>query len=209
MAATARSQHDMQQKCKEGLAKATDPLEKLRLQCLSRGANGIQGLARQFKIIDDDGSKSLDIKEFTKGCHDFGADLTKDEIKQIFDRIDRDGSGSLDFDEFLESLRPPMSRARVNLINQAFQVLDKTKDGTITTEDLKGTYNCKMHPKFINGEMTEEEIFKEFLKKFEERGEIDGCVTKEEFLNYYSGVSASIDSDAYFDLMMRNAYKLK
>jgi Ca2+-binding EF-hand superfamily protein len=47
---------------------------------------------------------------------------------------------------------------------------------------------------------------KEFLNNFDL--DKDGKLTLEEFEKYYAGVSASIDSDAYFSLMMFNAWKL-
>lgn len=46
MAATQRQSRELQQKCKEKLKTATDPVERLRLMCLKRGANGIKGLGR-------------------------------------------------------------------------------------------------------------------------------------------------------------------
>jgi hypothetical protein len=36
----------------------------------------------------------------------------------------------------------------------------------------------------------------------------DGKVTFNEFLDYYSNVSASIDDDKYFELMITNAWNL-
>lgn len=58
-------------------------------------------------------------------------------------------------------------------------------------------YDCSHHPKFISGEKTEDEIFTEFLKSFgDARG--DGKITKSEWNDYYSAVSASIDTDDYF-----------
>lgn len=46
MAATSRSNAELQRKAKLLEAKTTDPIEKLRLACLSRGASGIKGLGR-------------------------------------------------------------------------------------------------------------------------------------------------------------------
>ena len=101
MAATARMQAEMRRKAEKNLETCTDPVEKLRNQCLARGASGIKGLSRTFKIMDDDGSRSLDIHEFKKGLHDYGAEVSKQEGNVMFEQLDKDGSGTIDFDEFL------------------------------------------------------------------------------------------------------------
>ena len=46
MADTTRQEQEMKQKCAAAVSTTTDPVEKLRLKCLSRGASGIKGLGR-------------------------------------------------------------------------------------------------------------------------------------------------------------------
>lgn len=50
MADTSREEKEMMQKAAQNLAKATDPIEKLRLQLLSRGSNSIKGIGRSLLL---------------------------------------------------------------------------------------------------------------------------------------------------------------
>lgn len=177
MADTTRHEQELKQKAAHSIAKTTDPIEKLRLKCLARGASGIKGIGRIFRIMDDDGSKSLDLAEFKKGIRDYGLVIDDAEAKAMFTEFDKDGSGTISFEEFLQKLRPPMSGSRLEIIGKAFVKADKTGDGQITIDDLKGVYNAKKHPKYLNGKWTEDQVFLEFLKSFDSPDDPDGIVS--------------------------------
>ena len=65
-----------------------------------------------------------------------------------------------------------------------------------------------MHPKYRSGEWTLEQVLQSFLDAFDSQGNKDGVVSRDEFMSYYATLSATIDDDSYFDLMMRNSWGL-
>jgi len=50
----------------------------------------------------------------------------------------------------------------------------------ITIADIKQLYNARQHPLVKTGQMTEEQVFKEFLNNFDSPV-TDGVITAEEF----------------------------
>ena len=189
-------------------------VERLRQKLKGRGSRGIIGLGRQFKIMDDNGSGSLDPYEFNKAMTDFGVDMEVKDMATLFKCFDYDGNGEIDFNEFIRVIVGPMNNFRTQLCIKAFKILDRSGDGKVDLEDIRGTYNASMHPEVKSGKRTEDEILTEFLETFETHyntitgGQSDGTITPQEWLEYYTHVSASIDNDAYFELMMSNTWNI-
>ncbi len=67
---------------------------------------------------------------------------------------------------------------------------------------------AEKHPKFLSGEWTLDQVLASFLDTFDSPEDKDGMVTRDEFINYYAGVSSTVEDDAYFDLMMRACWGL-
>ena len=187
----------------------------MRKKLAARGARGIQGLGRSFKIADDNGNKQLDPEEFAKAIHDFRVGLEKKDTDRLFAIFDRDRSGNIDYDEFLRGVRGEMNEFRKGLAMRAFGIMDCDGSGVIDIDDIRQKYNAKMHPDVKSGKKTEDEILFEFIDTFEKHhsdnveDERDGRVSKAEWIEYYNNVSMSIDLDEYFELMMNNAWNFK
>jgi len=184
-------------------------LEKLNAHLKSRGATGIKGLGRAFRIVDKDHSKELNREEFKEAMRIWKMDINEAETSILVAHFDEDGDGQISYDEFLMGVRGKLSERRLNLVKKAFVVLDVDGSGVITVEDIAASYDASQHPEVMAGKKEPKEVFSEFMNNFEgANGNHDGTVTLDEFIHYYEGVSASIDEDDFFVLMMSNAWKV-
>lgn len=103
-----------------------------------------------------------------------------------------------------------MSENRVALVKRAYKKLDRDGSGQVDYNDICDTYNAKKHPAVLEGRKTERQVLEEFLATFEMAlsDKPDGIVTEEEFLEYYTAISASIDNEDYFAQMINSSWNI-
>jgi hypothetical protein len=68
-------------------------LEKLREECLKRGAAGIKGIGRMWRQIDNNCSGTINLEQFQLGIMNHNIDFTPQESVQLFENIDKNCNG--------------------------------------------------------------------------------------------------------------------
>jgi Ca2+-binding EF-hand superfamily protein len=142
------------------LSSVDDLLEILRASLKAHGATGMIGLARKFRIIDDDNSNSIDLQEFTKAISEHALGWTAAQIKAVFEKFDKDRSGKISLNEFVEGVRGQLNDRRKQIVLQAFQVLDSDKSGVIEMNDILEKYDASKHPDVLAGKLTNEQVLR-------------------------------------------------
>jgi Ca2+-binding EF-hand superfamily protein len=114
--------------------------------------------------------------------------------------------GLMDYKVFVQGVRIPLSPHRLNLVINTFNELDKSGQGFIDASDLVHTYDSSRHPDVLLGVKTPEGVLSEWLNTFDVGGTMEGKVTKDEFVGYYSNLGVTISNDDYFELLIVNTW---
>lgn len=164
--------------------------------------------------MDKDNSGNLDPNEFWQAIRDYRLDIEDRRIELLFKAFDRNDDGHIDFHEFIRVLTGTMSDKRQKWIALAFRKLDKNQNGVIDIEEIKSHFNPTRHPDVKNGSKSEDEVFTEFIDLFDAHHGVENkfqpsrSVTWEEFAEFYNTISATIQDDKRFELLVTQVWNI-
>ena len=160
-----------------------------------------------FNTYDSAGARRVDAQEFFVGINNCGVSLSKEETDLMLGCLDTNGDGNVNYDDFLKAIRGELSKERSDVVNAAFIKFDDEGSYQVKASDLRAAACVSSHPKVISGDITEDEAFLEFLTNFGDKFN-NGYITLTEWVDYYSAVSAEVQSDDHFCKLVRSYWNL-
>lgn len=97
---------------------------------------------------------------------------------------------------------------RLDVLNKAWSAIDKKSLGSLAVEAFIGQFSARRNPSVLKGEVSELEVLQNFAAMFQGQRSNRGVVSKEEFLDYYAGVSATIEGHSSFVHLVTTSWKL-
>jgi Ca2+-binding EF-hand superfamily protein len=170
-------------------------LSMVRNVLQSRGGNNLAGVRSKFLRADKNNTHTLDFSEFRQLLTDqLDLQLSDEDEQKLFQAYDRDGSGVIEYREFLAQLCGEMNAHRRAILDQIFDCIDKDQSGVVDVKD------------FMNEKRQRLRAMKRFMKVFDIEDVPNLRVTREEFAEHYSAISAGVDSDRQFAQVMKSAW---
>jgi Ca2+-binding EF-hand superfamily protein len=186
-----------------------DIISKFKKLMIDLGANkGVHSLRRTFKRMDANGSNTVSRAELKEGLEEFGLSMSNKDLARLFRYLDRNDSDAINIDEFMAGIRAGMSYERKSMVRNIWDRIDRNHVDGVKFDEMRRYHDFKHHPEVLDGLVTESEAEEIFCEHFSEGARVGGNVTWHEFLDYYKSISAIVEDDYDFELILRNSWSV-
>lgn len=162
-------------------------------------------------------------QDFHNALIEFNIQIHSEDLDIVWQVMDSIGSGYLSYYSLMRAYFGEMNSYRHALFRTLVNKLDTQKIGYIQINAIRKFFKAALHPKVKSGDLTEEEMFNQFLRLFEllEPTKLDylnelpasmdmktRLISYEQFEEYYNGLSIEVENDADFIQILKNSWNL-
>jgi hypothetical protein len=111
----------------------------------------------------------------------------------------------------VQGLAGPLPEHRLALVRKAFAKMDRSNAGVVDTRDIAAAFDASKATAVRAGRSSEGDALRAFVKPFLEAAEPGAhaaAVSQQAWDDHFALISAGIEDDAYFRLMMWNTWGL-
>lgn len=113
-----------------------------------------------------DSESKITISDLCQILQYYSIYLTKEEINALCSCLDKNNEKKVNIDDFLIAVRGKPNCERQSCIDFVFNKFDKSRTGFAEASELRKVFNCVKHPRYLSGELNEDQIFYLYLKNF-------------------------------------------
>jgi Ca2+-binding EF-hand superfamily protein len=193
-------------------------ISEFKNSIVSSGLCGFWDLRSYFYGLEkkSGGSSRIDRNDLKEAIVAWGCPFDSRYLDSIIDIIDERRLGLVDWRDFISLLRGPLPDNRQDVIIEVFSAMDQRGDGVVSLEDLARSFQGRDHPIVTQKRRSEADALDQLLTYFKlastgsgkpstVRGRtVPNVVTYETFCNYYADLSAAVESDPYFENIVRS-----
>ena len=182
-------------------------LDKIRKELLRRGPHGMHGMAVVFRRLDTNHDGAVNRGEFEWVMRESGQVLSPMELDRVFRYFDASKDGKLALRELMLALRGDLNDTRKSIVQSTFSAFDPNGTGKVAFTGLIQAYDPSHHPQFRSGAKTSDQVVNDFRLQWD-CVDKDGCISAQDFEEYYQDLSASVERDEDFLATVRSAWRL-